>query len=618
MKYIPIKQFFKTKAFIYYPLLLVFGGGLFLYYFPIPFFPDFFRIKEYSKIYELFNLIISSLVSLIGIYITVSLVAYEFFKQKSGIDFQKSFLINMPNAYYISFSVFTILFAFISSIIISNDNPNNQEITLIYYNAFLFVSVISCLFPIAFNLFSSLRPEKLADEELHKINANTIFIEAAEKGDIDMQTEYFENDSLLKIENIVIALIAVKDFFKVRAIIQKVTLKLSSLIIEKKNTKDKEYIIERLIDFYIRIIDFSLPQPNNSAILRSIWLSVEAMYSVLIDRKETAVHFKKFNEIFFERYFNRLLTNYNEEIVFEGIKTIRRIIQNQVLFNMADDMEIYSFNSLRDSFEKDFEYTENYSDENLKNTAHWDEVAVELTDCFSFLVSKGILLNQPDLINKCFEQLDELNFELYLKKIGIYKQSYFHITVANIICDYTYEAFKKNVFIEGHDAKYLTPSLLNSLIKEKHPVARNVLNKYCSLLIKLQHINKLDRWFLGGYTIGGFYTREGELGQILRHCLLDFMNNEEVLDCLEDCINTFEILKEYYEKNPPEDLELYTIIKWQLNNLLKLIERKDVNVNVNVEKVTEKFRILISSFKEENEFDTSQSNKQSVLKDQPS
>ena len=71
---------------------VVVGGGLQFYYFPLRFVPDFFEIKYYTKIYELFNLIISSLVSLIGIYISVSLVAYEFFKQKSGVDFHKSFL----------------------------------------------------------------------------------------------------------------------------------------------------------------------------------------------------------------------------------------------------------------------------------------------------------------------------------------------------------------------------------------------------------------------------------------------------------------------------------------------------------------------------------------------
>ncbi len=240
-----IKTFFSQYAFIINPLLVVGGGGFLFYYFP--FVPDFFHIKEYSKTYELFNLIISSLVSLIGIYISVSLVAYEFFKQKSGIDFHKSFLVNRLNAYYISYSVLTILFAFVSSIIISSSNPTEREISVIYYNAILYIFVITCLFPIAFNLFSSLRPEKLANDELQKINGDTIFIKTAENDDI-------ENDSLIKVENIVIALLAVKDTLKARAIVQKVALKMSNLIIEEENPREKEYIVERLIAFYIKDI----------------------------------------------------------------------------------------------------------------------------------------------------------------------------------------------------------------------------------------------------------------------------------------------------------------------------------------------------------------------------
>ena len=587
-----IKKFHKQYTFISYPLLVVFGGGFLFYYFPFPFAPDFFHIKEYSKTYELFNLIISSLVSLIGIYISVSLVAYEFFKQKSGIDFHKSFLVNRLNAYYISFSVLTILFAFVSSIIISSSNPTDREISVIYYNAILFIFVIACLFPIAFNLFSSLRPEKLANDELKKINGETIFIKTAEKGDIDKQTEYFENDSLIKVESIVIALIAVKDTLKARAIVQKVALKISNLIIDEENPRDKEYIVERLIAFYIKIIDFSLSQPNNSAILRSIWIAVEGMYSVLLERKETAKHFEKFHKQFLQRYFNRLLQTNNEEIIYDGIKAVRHIIQKQVLFNMADDDKIYSLNTLRSSIDKNFEYPKDYSDEDFRHAGHWEEVAVELMNCFSYLINKGILLNKPELINQCFEQINKLTFKFHLKRIGIYKQSYFYISCATTICDYAYRAFEKNVFVEGHDAKDLTPSLFTNLIEEKHPAARTVLQRYCYLLIYLQQLNKLDRWFLGGLTIGDFITTEGELGGIAKRCAIKFKDGKEIQDCLEDCINAFKIMKEYYEKHPPENFGLYSVIKWQFNNILEWLEREKVDADG----VKENLKSLIASF----------------------
>lgn len=400
-KILNIKHFIKNIDFIIYPLIIVFGSSFLFYCFPFSFVTDYFDIRHYSKIYELFSLIISSLVSLIGIYITVSLVAYEFFKQKSGIDFQKSFLVNRLNAYYISFTVFTILLSFVSSIIISNSNPTYKEVSIIYYNAILFICVITCLFPIAFNLFSSLRPDKIAYNELNKINSKSIIIQWIPKEGIDKQSEYLENDPLLKIENIVIALITVKDSIKARAIIYKVTIKLSELIISEKNIWDKEYIIDRLISFYIKIIDFSLLQPNNSTVLKSIWFAIDEMYSFTAELKETAYHFEKFNKKFFERYFNRLIQTNNEETLYDGIETIKNIIQKQVLLNMPNDESIPSLNMLRSSIDKTFKYPQNYSKEEILNMSHFNEVAVQLMNNFSFLLNKGIIVNKPELINKC-------------------------------------------------------------------------------------------------------------------------------------------------------------------------------------------------------------------------
>lgn len=592
-----IKDFVKKVDFIVYPLIIVSGGSFLFFYFPFSFVADYLDIKNYSKIYELFSLIISSLVSLIGIYITVSLVAYEFFKQKSGIDFQKSFLVNRLNAYYISFTVFTILLAFISSIAIPNSNPTYDEVSIIYFNAILFICVITCLFPVAFNLFSSLRPDKIAYNELNKINSKSIIIQWTPKEGIEKQSEYLENDPLLKIENIVIALITVKDSIKAREIIYKVTIKLSELIISEKDIWNKEYIIDRLISFYIKIIDFTLLQPNNSTVLKSIWFAIDEMYSLSVELKATAYNFEKFNKNFFKRYFNRLIQTNNEETLYEGIDTIKNIIQKQVLLNMPKEESIPSLNTLRSSIDKTFNYPLSYSEEEILNMSHFSEVAVQLMNNFSFLLNKGILTNKPELINKCIEQLNDLNFRFHLKRVGIYIQSFFYISTANTIYDYAYLAFKRDVFIEGHDSNHLTPSLFENLIEEKHPAARTILQKYCYFLINLQKINKLDRWFLGGLTIGNFITTEGELGSIARTCVLNYSNGNEIQDCLEDCINTFNIIKEYYEQYPPENFGLYEVIKWQFENILENMANNKITAN----DTTRNIESIIASFKDQNE-----------------
>jgi len=599
-KFLKWKQKISKYGYIIYPFLVIFLFGFVLYYFPFQIIPDYLKISIYTKIYETFNLIISSLVSLIGVYITVSLVAYEFFKQKSGIDFSKSLLQKGPNAYFIATTVTVILFSFLSSLLIPSTNLTNNQVTIVYYNCFLFIGVIVSLFLIAFNLFSSLRPEKLANVELQKVNLKTIYIKASECKtiieQIDEQVEITENDHLIRVQTIVLNLISVSENIKAQALIQKVSLHLCGLIIDEDSKHNKEYIIKRLISFYIQIIDLVSEKPNSSVILRSIWYSISRIYDEIIKRRETAVHYTKFREEFFTRFFNRLLDSNNEEVIFEGISTIKNIIQSQVMENMADDKEIYFFHGYRKSFEKDFEYPKDYSKEDFRKEEHWREIAVELMNSFTYLINKGISLNKPDLINKCFEEIQELSFTLHLKSVGIYKQYYFYKHAADITCDYSYRAFEKNVFVEGHDARHILPSLFTDLIEEKHIAARTVLQKYCYLLINLQKINKLDRWFLGGLTIGDFITTEGELGGITKRCAIKFNTGKEVQDCLDDCVKTYKILKDYYEINPPKDWGYYTVIKWQLKNILEWLEKEKANANNEIKEL----KNLIESFKDSN------------------
>ena len=587
-----ILSLFSNYKFIYFPFIIIFFGWFIFCYFP-PFIPDFFKIENYSKIYELFNLIISSLVSLIGIYITVSLVAYEFFKQKSGVDFHKSFMINSLSASYISFSVLTIIFAFLSSIIISDLNPSQSEISVIYFNAILFVLIILTLIPVAFNLFSSLKPDKLASDEINKIDNQSIFINNNEIDDIDNEAELYENDSLIKVTNIVIALIAVSEDIKAQVIIQKVTIRLSNLIIDEENLQRKEYITERLISFYIKIIDFSLLQPNNSTILRCIWKAIDIMYNNLIDRKETSFHYEIFRKKFFERFINRLFTNNKEEEIIDGIETIKNIIENQVMLNMPDDNDIISLYHLRKSLEINFQYPSNYTEKNYTDSKNWSEIAIKTFDLLSFIINKSINSNKPDLINKCFEKLNDLNFKFHLEKIGKYKLTFFYIETATIISDYSYLAFEKNVFQKGSDAKNLLPSLFDDLIEKEEISSHTVLCKYCYLLIDLQKINKLDRWFLGGLTIGNIITLEGGLGQLARRCSYNYHKNKTVQNCLHDCIDTYIILKEYYETQPNNNFHLYIAIKDRLTTILDILSERKIDNK----KLIQKLKLELKSFK---------------------
>jgi hypothetical protein len=202
-------------------------------------------------------------------------------------------------------------------------------------------------------------------------------------------------------------------------------------------------------------------------------------------------------------------------------------------------------------------------------------------------------LNKPDLVNKCFETLNDLNFKFHLDEIGKYKLAFLYIKTATIISDYTYRAFEKNIFQEGSDAKNLLPSLFDNLIEKEEISSHTVLCKYCYLLIYLQKINKLDRWFLGGLTIGNLFTLEGDLGQIARRCSYNYHKNKTVQNCLHDCIDTYIILKEYYETKPNNNFDLYIVIKERITTILDILSE----CKVDNKKLIQKLKLEIKSFK---------------------
>lgn len=597
----PLAKNMNKYTFSILPAVVVFAIGIGIYLIPFSIFPDYFDLKHYSKTYELFSLIISSLTSLIGIYITVSLVAYEFFKQKSGIDFQKSFLINKTNAIFISFSVSTIIVAFFSSLVIHFETPNYNEISIIYYNSILFFLVLFLLFPVAFNLFSSLNPGKLASEELEKINHKTIFIRHKNGDNIDAQVERIEDDHLNKIQSIVIALISVSDKIKAQAIIVKCAKKIGRLIIDSKNEKDQKYISERLVNFYINVIDYTLLQPNNSGVLNSIWHSVECIYELLITEKY-ANKLADFRENLFERYFNRLIENNKEEVIFLGIEAIRNIIYNQMVANMPLDEELYDLNSLRSQVEKDFTNPVEFGDDAHEKSQHWSEISIEFYTYFSILMQKAIKYNKPDLLNKCFDTLNKLNGDIERKdSAGKYKQCFIHLKSSEMINDYAYSAFEEKVFTRGGEARGLLPTLFDHDIEYGKLYSYAVLQKYCYLLINLQEIDKLDKWFLGGIDFGGIIW-EGDLGRIARRCVFNLKKNPIVEKCLKDIIDTYTILKDKFEKSEIKRFDLYGAVRNRLTVISELIDehqKEYEDLKIYVDKSLEEFQ-TIEEFEKKN------------------
>jgi hypothetical protein len=567
-----------------------------LYYFPFHFIPDYWGLASYTKTYELLSLIISSLTSLIGIYITVTLVAYEFFRQKSGIELHKSLLLNQSSSIFTAFCVATIITAFISSLAIAFDHPSGGDLTLIYYNSFLFLGVIMFLFPAAINLFSSLNPGKLADMEISKITSTDVFLSREDRTDIHLQAETIENDPILKVQSIILSLIAASERVKAQLIIIKCASKTNRLIIGCKNREEKRYMVQRLLGFYFSIIDFTLQQPAGSSVLKAVWRSAEQLYADLIIEKVYSYELKEFRQEFFSRYFNRLWEQ--EELMFYGIESMKNIMERQLAENTADESELIVLYSLRSDIEPEFKMPE-FKTGDAEKSEQFQEIAVHFLHLFSDIMYKAVRLDRPEILHKCIGELNALLHSLSSDdEGGPYMELFLRLKCADLIYDAVYEGFKENLYENSALPLELMPYFLDHAAEYNKLYARFVLQKYCRMMIRLQKIGRLDRKLLGGYDMG-YLIIEGDLGQMARRCIVNYQKNKTVQDCLDDIIQTFKILKEFYETDSIKNFDIYSVVKIRLETILEFMKEK----NPQCRTVQKKLRDIIKSFKSKDTFE---------------
>ena len=580
----------KILKIIYIPFLSIPIFGFIIYRIPFELIPDYLKLDSFERIYDLHNQILNALVTIFGLYISVTLIAHEIFKQKSGIALEKSLLINKINIQYISFLIISITFVFISSLLLPSKNLNHNELNIIYYNSYIFIVAILLFAPISLHLFKSLKPEFYIEDELNKLDEKSIFIRKIEN-DIKKQAELIENDPLEIITNVTLNLIEKKDNIQSIVIINNTTEKLGNLILNSSNETDKKYITERLISFYIKIVDYSLLLPNNSFILNSVFNSIESLYGLLVKKNKKITNLKFFTELFFNRYISRLFENNKEEIIIESIEVFQKIIELQIKNSLPKHDNIIILNQYKKFLDDTFVYPE-HTNEITDSNIIWDEISNNLYDIFTIFIEKSIKYNKPDILNDCFEKINRVNSNLEYSKVSKYKRMFFNIKSAVLISDYTYQAFSENVYNKGSDAQNITPILLEVLIINESLSSRKVLQEYCNLLIRLQKIEKLDFWFLGGYNLG-IGISEGTLGHIARRCIFNYEKNQNVKDCLDDCISAYQELKNYYELHPPSNIQYYYQLKHRLETMIELLNQRELKA----EKLKERIKKIINTFK---------------------
>jgi len=564
------------------PLAILCLIQILIWIFPLEIIPDVISLSEFTNVHEQFDIIIGSLVSLIGVYISVTLVAFEFFKQTSGINVYKSILSSRSNTIFISLTITTILISFVNSLLIKSPIESSQQLTALYFNFIIYSIVIIALFPIAFQTFSNLKTINFIQNQIQNLNCSSLTKINSISDEFEETLKNFDNDPLLNIRSILLSLIANNKLTKASLAIDETIVKLVDLIIETNASNTRNILIDRLITFQLGIVDNCLESTNRDSILKNVWNSNYRIYLRLEDQKQPATILSKYREDFFERFYQRLYKHDKEEVILFSLKVIGGIIKNQILNYKLKDENLWVLSSLRRSIQKEYEFDYRNKDESILRfeNQHFQEIAIDFLDLFNSIIQKAINYSNPTILNKCFQELKDINFKFRLKDLPEYQSYFFKLRSMRFIFDYAYEAYEKNVFEKGYETQSLLPSLFKDDIHNDVLTSRDIVIQYCLFVLKLQSINKVDRHHLGGLNINGLFVTRGSLGDIANYCLKNLDSKEQSYLTLVEILDTYNLLRKRFKKSKNPDSKTYTkLIK---GRLLELEEEINSNGNNSV------------------------------------
>ena len=175
-----------------------------------------------------------------------------------------------------------------------------------------------------------------------------------------------------------------------------------------------------------------------------------------------------------------------------------------------------------------------------------------------------------------------------------YQAYFFKIRIARLILDYAYDAYEQNVFNKGYDATFLLPSLFKSEIHNDVLTSREIIKQYCLYVLKLQLIDKIDRYHLGGIDFNGLFVTKGSLGDLAQYCLKYLDTQEISYLSLIDILDTFKLLRKRIKKKKDKDSKAYIQL---INSRLEELKQEIKTTGNNSKDILKRINQQLKKFK---------------------
>ncbi len=211
--------------------------------------PDIFSLSINANIATYLSTIISSISSLTGFLIAILIVAFEFYKRNLNKIYLNYFIENKALVLLINSYIFVFLFAGMSLLLLESGTPISVgQLTVCYISLIAFLFLIPLTFLLSFLLVKSLNINDIIDEYLSKLSFDEIFVINAnnqifpnstiEEKEIPI-TEVVDNDCLVILQKLIINSLQNDDHIKAQIILNKISEKFTSYIINKEEFEIK-------------------------------------------------------------------------------------------------------------------------------------------------------------------------------------------------------------------------------------------------------------------------------------------------------------------------------------------------------------------------------------------
>jgi len=537
----------------------------------LEFIPDFLNLTNHFEPHAIYDTIIGTIATVLGLIAIVFIVYFDFLKEYSLKKSSNYFIESIQFKRLLTTSILTIVISFLG-LITTRKEMDPLIVSQLYTCIIMFFASLYLVIPFvkSFIQFGDIKEYTLKLVEDLTENKLTSLLTLNHKYSLEDQIKIDESE-LGVIREIGRKHVANDNTLACKLLINNLTQK----IISSGKVGNIRNETGLLIDLYLYVLDGIRDESiknRNEQILTTIINSIFKLYEEGAEKKRELINFENL-----EDSINELIDLLFNSNLIGPLKHLNSKIKNNIYLQMTkncpDESQIYDvFN-----FEKlDFDIKENAS---MEDTMQWERISENYVNQFQSIYKRALDLKLEDLASKCGSNARLLsrriltsNLEDNLKGILIW------LLHQSLSFDLSTYAESNKLSFQLSQLPVLKPSDLSRIIEQEKSYSHRLIEIYYELLRDLLK-SKSIRYLLPSYKLGGIakictekYSKSNYFPDLLNYHItyLDYFRTIIEPD-IENQYRNYDRLKSEMQNTKSKIIKN---IKDPPDELIKLIDKK--------------------------------------------